>query len=298
VVNPKKCSQCIKVGRKNPLARINEELVNFHIGEFILSSIEKSNFLNRYFHSRSIVTRSALKRATKHQERLKSVLSKLDHIVTPSEFGKFFFSQFGVQDYRITRLTWPYDKLGEKLDIPSNDLFTITFIGRVSPDKGVHLIFEALENLSNLTPICLRVLGVNNSEYCVNLQNKYPNWVKQHQVEWVSWTDDIHSYLASTDALIIPSVVMDNTPLILIEAIAYKVPIIAPSIPSISEYLENGVGYVFNFNDSVSLSKIIQTAYLEIRKNRTRNILFPNILSVNKYANELIKIYQLIYNKV
>ncbi len=291
IVNPEKCSKCIRDGRKKPMARINEKVVEFDIGETILGAIEKCNYLNQIILSKNIVTRSAFKRTFKHQQRLFNILTKLDHIFTPSEFGKKFFSQFGVRNDRISKLTWPYDRLEETFDVPLNDQFIITFIGRVSPDKGVHLIFEALENLPNLTSICLRILGINDSEYCINLQNKYPNKVNQHTVEWVQWSE-IKPYLASTDALIIPSIWMDNTPLTLIEAIVYKVPIIAPSLPSISEYLENGVGYMFNFNDSVSLSKAIQTAYSEIKKKSSTNTIFPKILSVNEYAIELMKIYK------
>lgn len=297
VVNPDKCAACIKTGRIRLVGRLNEALAETWVGQKILSLLEHSAVTGEKFSALGGVSKPALQRTIIHQKRVKKVIQGLGHCVTPSEFGKRFYQQFGIADQKVSVLPWAHNTVSvEPPRSLSAEPFTITFIGRVSQDKGVHLIFEALERLSDIPPVLLRVAGADESEYSTQLQGKYPQFVGIHHVEWQGWSP-IDALLRTTDVTIIPSTLMDNTPLTLIESMAYRVPVIATNIPSINTLLTNGVGYLAEYNSVESLSCEIKAAVLDQEKIRLRKTVFPKILTKHEYAAELCRIYASLLRK-
>jgi glycosyltransferase involved in cell wall biosynthesis len=291
VVEPEKCAACIKTGRTRLAGRLNELLAETWVGQRILTLLDHSAVTSEKFRALGAVSKPALQRTMIHQQRVKRVIQGLGHCVTPSEFGKRFFQQFGIAEQKLTVLPWPHKTvMVEPPRSSSTEPFTITFIGRVSPDKGVHLIFEALERLSDIPAVLLRVAGADESQYSAQLQGKYPEFVGIHRVEWQGWSP-IDALLRTTDVTIIPSMWMDNTPLTLIEAMAHGVPVIATNISTVSELLKNGVGYLAEFNSIGSLSCAIKNAVSDIELIRSRKSIFPKIPTPHEYGAELYEIY-------
>jgi glycosyltransferase involved in cell wall biosynthesis len=292
-VGIQKCASCIKMGRQKQIAKLNENIVETFIGEKLLTFFEEFKFSSKAFRRLSVVSKPALRRTEIHQARVRKVIEGLCHCISPSNFGVEFFKQFGISSKNISKLCWPYDKVETQEVVDRvESVFTITYIGRVSKEKGVHLIFNALEKLENVPRILLRITGVNQSEYCVNLRKKYGEYIGGHQVEWLEWSP-IDKILRSTDVAIIPSVWMDNTPMTLIESLAYKVPVIATSLPSMIEYLKGDYAYLADFNNPESLADAISSAVKQKAKIRARQFEFPKILSSIEYCAELLKIYKL-----
>jgi glycosyltransferase involved in cell wall biosynthesis len=291
VIKPEKCAACIKTGRTRLAGRLNEALAETWVGQKILALLDHSAVTGEKFRTLGAVSKPALQRTLIHQQRVKTVIQGLGHCVTPSEFGKRFYQQFGIAEQKVTVLAWPHKTVVVEPPRPSSTgPFTITFIGRVSPDKGVHLIFEALERLSDIPAVLLRVAGADESEYSAQLQGKYPQFVGIHRVEWQGWSP-IDALLRTTDVTIIPSTWMDNTPLTLIEAMAYRVPCIATNIPTIYALLKKGVGYLAEYNSVESLSCAIKAAVSDQELIRSRRTLFPGILTPHEYGAELYGIY-------
>jgi glycosyltransferase involved in cell wall biosynthesis len=291
VVKPEKCAACIKAGRTRLVGRVNEALASTWTGEKILELLDQSSVTGEKFRSYRAVSKSALQRTKIHQRRVSSTIQGLGHCVTPSEFGKGFFQQFGIAEQNVTVMPWYHDPIEiESTRSSSTEPFTITFIGRVSPEKGVHLIFSALEKLDEIPALLLRIAGADESEYCAQLQNKYSHFVGKHRVEWQGWSP-IDALLRTTDVTIIPSTWMDNTPLTLIEAIAYRVPVIATDIQTITGLLKKGVGYLAEYNSIESLSKAIKEAVSDQELIRSGKIEFPIIPTALEYGAQLVKIY-------
>lgn len=291
VVKPDKCAACIKTGRTRLVGRLNEALAETWIGEKILTLLDQSSVTGEKFRAYGAVSKPLLQRTVTNQARVWSTIQGLGHCVTPSEFGKRFFQQFGIAEQKVTVLPWYHDPVPvEPLRSSSAEPFTITFIGRVSPDKGVHLIFEALERLDEIPAVLLRVAGANESEYCTQLQSKYSQFVGKHRVEWQGWSP-IDALLRTTDVAIIPSTLMDNTPLTLIEAMAYRVPVIATEIPTITGLLTKDVAYLAEYNSVESLSRAIKDAVSDQELIRSGRIEFPKIPTAHEYGEQLVGIY-------
>jgi glycosyltransferase involved in cell wall biosynthesis len=196
-------------------------------------------------------------------------------------------------------LPWYFNgRVGIPVD-KSSQPFTLTYIGRVAPEKGVHQIFEALEMLTDLDPLTIRIAGAIDSGFARNLQNKYPRTIKGiHTVEWLGWSD-VSSLFCSTDVSLIPSQHIDNTPLSLIESFAHSVPVVATRIPTIIELVHEGeTGYLFDFDSAPSLAKAIRRAYAKKISIRGGTAKYPKILTLEDYLTCVVAKYRtLLSNK-
>lgn len=290
MVAPNKCAQCVKKGR-GFVGMMNEALVESSAGEVLVELFDRTPF-REILRKRGIVRQSALKRATTNLDRATRVVSQLSHCFTPSQFGKQFFSQLGVKSERITVLPWYHNPIDINKTVTADQPFTITYIGRVSPEKGVHLIFDALENVKNVEPLQLRIAGANDTVYCSALRTKYPQRVGIHDVIWLGWSA-VEPLYTSTDVTIIPSILIDNTPLSLIEAFAYRVPVIATRVPPIEELITDGAnGFLAEYMSVDSLSDAIRRAIAKKVDIRSGTIKFPPIMTLRNYMAHVVGKYR------
>lgn len=291
VLSAEKCAACIKGGRSRLLAALNERLVESAHAQRLVQFVETHSPFWESLRSKGAVSRPAVQRASMHLERVHRVFRGVGHLVTPSEFGRQFFHGIGVPRQQISVLPWSH----AAVDPPparNTGQFTATYIGRVSPEKGVHSIFSALEMLQDVGPVHLRVAGAVDSEYGRTLKDRYPAQVGRHMVEWLGWSAP-DPLLRSTDVLLVPSVAMDNTPMTLIEAMAYKVAVVATDVPSISGLIRTkGVGYLAEYMSPKSLANAIRSAVEDKELIRARTAAFPTILSPIEYAAELMGVYK------
>lgn len=285
-----KCAKCIVSGRKG-IGRFNEALVEYKWGQILVSTLERTP-LRQGLRQRGIVRKPAQQRTAINLGRATGVLKNLKHCFTPSEFGRQFFTQLGVQADRVTVMPWYQDLVSISKTLKPDQPFTITYIGRVSPEKGVHLIFSALENVCDVQPMQLRITGANDSPYCQALKEKYSKHVGKHNVEWLGWSK-VEPLFNSTDVTIIPSVWIDNTPLSLIEALSYRVPVIATRIPPVEELVIEGQNaFLFDYLSVESLAAAIRRAESKKSVIRTDTLVFPPVITLNDYLLSVVSVYQ------
>lgn len=294
VVEPRKCASCIGIGRSSLLGRMNETLVRHTVGEQLAHLANTLPVLGRSLRRRGFVTQKAETRTLIHYQRATRVIERLSHCFTPSQFGATFFSQLGCPKDRITVLPWYHDPVDQSKTLKPDQPFTITYIGRVSPEKGIDFIFSALEALDDCEPVLLRIAGANESSYCTRLRAKYPVSVGVHAVEWLGWSK-VEPLFQTTDVTIIPSQLIDNTPLSLIEALAYKAPVIATRVPPIEELLVEGeTGYMADFGSVHSLTDAIRRAVCHKSRIRSGSIVFPRMHRLDEYMAKVVEIYRAI----
>jgi len=291
-----KCSKCIVNGR-GFIGRVNETLVRTIAGQQLVSLLERTP-LRQILRQCGIVRHSAQQRATINYSRATRVLSKLHHCFTASEFGRLFFMQLGVHTDRVTVMPWYHDPVNINKILQADHPFTMTYIGRISPEKGVHLIFAALEKVRDIQPIQLRIAGANDSFYCQSLQAEYPERVGIHAVQWMGWSK-VESILNSTDVTIIPSVWIDNTPLSLIEALSYRVPVVATRIPPIENLVTNDQNaFLADYLSVESLTDAIRRAESKKAIIRADALDFPSVMTLNAYMSSVVNIYHKICGTV
>lgn len=284
-----KCAQCIFQGR-GLVGKVNEIVAGSAIGRGLIEAVYRSP-LKDVFQRYGAVKLPVRERVDLNLGRVKKIFGNLSAMFTPSHFGRAFFTQLGVPEDCIYVEPWYNDTTQTHKTLTEEQPFIITYIGRISPEKGVHLIFEALNRVTSSEPIHLRIAGMNTSLYCIGLKNKYGSQLGSNKVEWLGWSE-VESLFLSTDVSIIPSTSMDNTPLSLIESLSYKVPVIATRIPPIEDLVTDGQnGYLADYNSVESLTAAIERAVVDKKKIRSGAMQFPKINTVREYTHAIKEAY-------
>ncbi len=132
------------------------------------------------------------------------------------------------------------------------------FIGQLSPHKGAHLLVEALR-ASGRANLSLTVWGPQDQDpgyhaklrrQAEGLQIKFPGILPRAELAQA---------LGRLDYLAIPSTWYENSPLILLQALATHTPVIVADVPGMTEFVENGVnGFHFARGNLGSLTGILR----------------------------------------
>ena len=124
----------------------------------------------------------------------------------------------------------------------SLDALRFGFLGRWDPVKGVHLMVEAFRRLPRTLPVELRILavsaGADSEEYREAVRRTAGGDSRIH------FLPDAHNcrsteFLASIDALIVPSQWLETGPLVVLEAFAAGRPVIGSDLGGIRELVSH-----------------------------------------------------------
>lgn len=149
----------------------------------------------------------------------------------------------------------------------------LIFAGYLAPHKGAHVIIEALTTIP-AAQIRLKIYGAGDEEYVRKLQAAA---AVDPRVELCGpYTEhDIHRMYLEADVSIVPSLVYENYPLVLHEALASHVPAIVSGAGGMAEKVWNGVnGFTFRMGDVKHLARrIVQL----VRRPNVLNVFKTNI---------------------
>lgn len=232
------------------------------------------------------------------QEYLRDQLSKnADLIIAVSNAVKDIFVQNGIPENKIMVLHSGI-KMAEKLEDfaqknhigPRNPLI-FGFFGPVQPYKGVHILVEAF---NKLTPGSARLLifGTGPSSYYQRLMSK-----ANPHVEFKGAFDDLAKMLSEFDVAVVPPIWHDNAPLVVLEALSAKKPIIGADIGGIPDFVQDGVnGLLFEpgnpFDLAEKMKKIID--FPQLVENFRRNI--KKQKTMKEHAQDLQPVYDKLIN--
>ena len=179
--------------------------------------------------------------------------------------------------------------------------FTFGYIGTHIPAKGIQLLISAFSELKEGCE--LKIWGRprdHNTKSLKEMIEKLPKQVES-RIEWISEYDNEHivkDVLNHVDAIVVPSIWAENSPLVIHEALQARVPVITADAGGMSEYIkhrENGL--LFKHRDAEDLSlqmqKLIDDLQLanEISKQGYLFSEDKNIPSIEGHASEIEKIY-------
>jgi glycosyltransferase involved in cell wall biosynthesis len=116
-------------------------------------------------------------------------------------------------------------------------------IALMRPRKGVEVALEAMQQLNNRgTQIHLELIGGFESE---SYQQQTIELMHKLQVEdvvsWTGFTKDIPGAIRRLDALVLPSLFGEGMPMVVLEALAAAVPVVATRVEGTPEVIRDGV---------------------------------------------------------
>lgn len=170
---------------------------------------------------------------------------------------------------------------------------TVIFVGRISQIKGVKNLIEALCRLDTTT-IRVDIFGdsgedPNYLEACEKLVAGKDNI----QLKGRLHPEDAMSVMASYDILVLPSTVQEMSPLVIREAFAAGVPVLASDSMGAKEQIEDGKnGWLFKMNDVDDLTEKLRwlAAHPEKVKEAMRHL--PASGTFSAVAEEYLALYK------
>jgi glycosyltransferase involved in cell wall biosynthesis len=132
---------------------------------------------------------------------------------------------------------------------------TIGFLSRICPDKGLHLLVDALRAMQIMpgAPACrLRVAGYLDHvdrAYLADMQTQSRSWGIANRFEYVGEPDRAGKidFLKSLDVFCVPSLLRESKGLPVLEALACGVPVVLPDHGAFSELVaDTGGGLLYD----------------------------------------------------
>lgn len=201
------------------------------------------------------------------EREIKAFFSNVDMYVSPSEFLKERYVQWGVDANKIAVIE---NGLTQGVKVPPRKLHDgevrgrFAYFGQINPFKGLDVILEAIGLLPKKIrkQITLDVFGTGleyqSQEYQQKIKEilaRYPSIIRYHGPYE---QDELSMLMSDIDWVVMGSIWWENSPLVIQEAYKYGRPVICPNIGGMAEKVLPGVGGVhYRVGDSVSLSSVM-----------------------------------------
>lgn len=163
--------------------------------------------------------------------------------------------------------------------------FVVGFSGRLSIEKAPDIFLE-IAKLSGCTNLHFVMTGAGPMES--DLAAKISDLTSNTKFTYLGLVDDVSRYIASYDVLVLPSRA-DGRPLVVMEALALGVPVIAANVGALPELVEDGVsGYIIpnldphNFYNKIQLLANSKELHLKMKKS-ARNFAEMNLDAKKAY---------------
>ncbi len=135
--------------------------------------------------------------------------------------------------------------------------WVIGMVALMRARKGLEVVLDALAELEkDSLDVVLRVIGpFETEEYEAEINTKIADLGIGHRIERVGFTNNVPAELAKLDAMVLPSLFGEGLPMVVLEAMAAALPVIATKVEGTPEAVTDGVeGLLAEPRDPVSLA--------------------------------------------
>lgn len=121
--------------------------------------------------------------------------------------------------------------------LPPKSPWMLGTIALFRPRKGTEVLLHALKLLRDrdVDVRLLAVGGFETTEYEKRLREAAMSHRVEEMIEWTGFCKDVDSQLKRMDALVLPSLFGEGLPMVILEAMASGVPVIASSVEGVPE---------------------------------------------------------------
>jgi len=180
----------------------------------------------------------------------------------------------------------------------SDDTWTIGTMALFRPRKGTEVLLDAMKILKDSgTKVKLRAVGpFETPEYEAEILQQVDRLQIGNMIEWTGFQTDVNKQLDCMDVFVLPSLYGEGLPMVVLEAMANAVPVVAADVEGIPEAVRDGVdGLIFqpaNANDLADKldlligdkERLMQMSHSSLQRQREK-------LSDTAMADGVSKIY-------
>jgi glycosyltransferase involved in cell wall biosynthesis len=173
-----------------------------------------------------------------------------------------------------------------KVKTRNSRLLRIGYLGAIIPEKGLHILLDAVVYSNEHLEIVIGGVPKSNSPYfkSISKQIRLLGGNPDIKIDLLGKIDDIKTFFNSIDLLVVPSH-REAFGLVAIESLAFGVPVICSNLGGTKEAIENEVtGLYFESGNPYSLYKILRRISLDnaLLKSLSQN----SIGSVSRWSIE------------
>ncbi len=252
-------------------------------GQNPLSCLKHNCYKNNFFATLPIALSNFLHRSF-------NTWNRVDKFIVLSNFQKSMMSKWGIEEEKIfVKPNFLRIKSSAKTFNAQGN--SIVFVGRLSEEKGINLLKKSwIKYNQDNNDIHLKIIGDGP---LLTEVNSLPNTSIYGSLD----REKVINEISKSKFLIMPSICHETFGLSIAESFSQGTPVIASNINPLNEIVKDSInGYLFDFNDSDDLYKILKT---KIIRNSDYQILSRNALLDfnNKFTSEvhftnIKKIYQ------
>lgn len=177
---------------------------------------------------------------------IREIVKQVDLFISPARYLKERYEKdFDLPQEKSIYLDYGFDRSRMKgRERSLGEPFTFGYIGTYIPAKGVHNLIEAFGKVKGNT--LLRIWGRDRGQDSRALRaivatlpidkQEYVQWMPEYKNQQIAI--DVFSH---TDAIVTPSVWVENSPLVIHEAQQSRVPVITANTGGMGEYVVDGV---------------------------------------------------------
>jgi len=186
------------------------------------------------------------------------------------------------------------------------DAFVLVLVALLRPRKGVEVLITAMKKVVQCFPDThLLLVGSDDISEDPDYGNRLREWTSQLGLEsnilFTGFRDDVPEILAESNLMVLPSLFGEGLPMVILEAMAMGVAVVASSVEGVPEIIVDGKdGFLVEPGDSDQLSdKIIQLikdpALLQDVGQRARKKILKE-MNAHRHARQIEQVYQEVLN--
>ena len=252
-------------------------------------------FANKCMHNSRPKSFLGMLEAYLYQNILKSY-QKIDLFLAPSQFMKDICVRFGVSEQKVKTIYnfIPEGFVGfenlnkEKTKRPEGINSYLLYFGRISEEKGIDVLLDALSLADN--KINLKIAGEGPDLEKIKNKIKNNNLSERVDVLGHKTGEELKNLILNSKAVVMPSLWHENMPFSLIETLALKCPVIISRVGGMPELIKEGFnGLTFK---SGNIPELAQKIDLLSKMNFDLSKQDGLLLNIKEHAREVFKIYQ------
>lgn len=228
--------------------------------------------------------------ALRNQQLWRAVHSA-DCLIAPTPFVRDWYTahDFPAEKMRVLPLGIDLAPAVKSLERQAREDFRFGYIGGISPQKGLHVLVEAFSTLNQPAELWIAGDELAFPDYVAELRA-----MAGPSVRFLGKLDRsaVWQVLARLDVVVVPSLWYETFSIIISEAFAAGVPVIASRIGPLADRVRHGIdGLLFEPGDVNSLANAMRRLYSEpeLYSVLQKNIQPP--LSLDVHLKQLLEIY-------
>lgn len=231
------------------------------------------------------------------------LFSKINKIVVLSKNSMEMMKDAGFDEDKLEVINLSFDFSKIKVAEQAIEPGLLLFVGWLQPRKGIWQVLQALKLINkHITTTKLVVFGeADNPAYKAKIEEEIKNSKLESQVELKGRrpNEEVKEYMQKANVVVIAEQWPNMSPLTMVEAMAYKRPVVAGDVGGISEFIEDGkTGLLVKFDDHQDYAEKILTLIRDTQLARRIGESASQAIRLKCDAKLIGGRYQALYEKV